>query len=375
MHRLPRAWSPPISVPRTGATNLPQAYINRIATATPANDVHEAFIDFARAGLSNPRLSRLFDRMAERSGVDHRFSHLVPAHPSGSALDTGGFYRRGAFPSTAARMEAYTEHATDLAAAVLTKLDPGPITHLVVASCTGFAAPGIDQRVADRLALGSSLARTTIGFMGCYAAVPALRLAQQAVLADPTARVAVIALELCTLHLQDTQNIETILSFLIFGDGAAAALVTAEPAGIALGAFHATTIPNTQDLITWRIGDQGFDMHLSGKVPSAIAAALRHEAERNAPDGILAGQDPASITHWAVHAGGRTVLDAVEEALRLPATALAHSRAVLRSVGNVSSATLGFVLERMLASPIRGPGLALAFGPGLCAETFHFSRV
>jgi predicted naringenin-chalcone synthase len=356
-------------------TDTPTAHINRIATATPANDVHQAFIDFARATLLDPRARRLFDRMADRSGVAHRFSHLVPAGDDGPSLDDGGFYRRGGFPSTAERMRAYERHATDLAAQAVEKLDPGPITHLIVASCTGFTAPGIDQRLAERLGLGGGLHRTLVGFMGCYAAVPALRLAHQAVLADPTARVLVVALELCTLHLQESQDLETVLSFLIFGDGAAAALVTAEPQGIALHSFHAATIPDTQDLITWRIGDQGFDMHLSGKVPGAISAALRLEADRNDGAGILAGQDPADIAHWAVHAGGRTVLDAVEQGLRLPAAALAHSRAVLNAVGNVSSATLGFVLHRILKQDTPGPGIAIAFGPGLCAETFRFSRV
>jgi predicted naringenin-chalcone synthase len=361
----------------TGAPNLTDptvAHLNRIATAIPANDVHAAFLNFARATLTDPRARRLFDRMADRSGVAHRFSHLVPAAFDGPALDTTGFYRRGAFPTTARRMQAYEQQATELAVQAVEKLDPGPITHLIVASCTGFTAPGIDQRLAERLQLGGALKRTLVGFMGCYAAVPALRLAQQAVLADPTARVVVVMLELCTLHLQETQDIETVLSFLIFGDGAAAVLVTAEPEGFALHRFHAATIPGTQDHITWRIGDQGFDMHLSGKVPGAIAAALRLEADRNDEDGIMAGQDPASIALWAVHAGGRTVLDAVEQGLRLPTHALDTSRAVLHDVGNVSSATIGFVLERMLASDCDGPGMAIAFGPGLCAETFQFSR-
>lgn len=351
------------------------AHINRIATAVPANDVHEAFISFARGSLTDPRARRLFDRMVDRAGVSHRFSHLVPAAFDGPALDTTGFYRRGAFPSTARRMDAYEQHATDLATQAVAALDPGPITHLIVASCTGFTAPGLDQRVAERLALGGHLQRTLVGFMGCYAAVPALRLAHQAVQADPDARVLVVALELCTLHLQETTDIETVLSFLIFGDGAAAALVTAEPHGLALDGFHATTIPDTQDLITWRIGDQGFDMHLSGKVPAAISGALRAEADRNDRGGILAGRSVSDIVHWAVHAGGRTILDAVEQGLRLPARALDHSRAVLNDVGNVSSATLGFVLQRMLATSTPGPGLALAFGPGLCAETFRFTRV
>ncbi len=354
---------------------MPLPHLNRIATATPRNDVHQAFITFARDTLSDPRARRVFDRMADRSGVKHRFSTLVPADAHGPSLDTGGFYRRGAFPGTGARMRAYEAAATALAVEAVERLDPGPITHLVVASCTGFTAPGLDQRIAEALDLGLSLQRTLVGFMGCYAAVPALRLAHQAVRSDPTARVLVVALELCTLHLQETQDLETVLSFLIFGDGAAAALVTAEPHGIALHGFHATTLPDTQDLITWRIGDQGFDMHLSGKVPGAIATALRAEADRNDGEGIMAGQDPADIALWAVHAGGRTVLDAVEQGLRLAPDALAHSRAVLHDVGNVSSATLGFVLERMLAGDTTGPGMALAFGPGLCAETFRFSRV
>ena len=350
-------------------------HVNRIATATPQNDVHQAFITFARDMLDDPRSRRMFDRMVERSGVAHRYSTFVPTDQDGPDLDTIGFYRRGSFPTTGARMRLYEDHATDLAVTAVERLGPGAITHLIVASCTGFTAPGLDQRVAERLGLGGSIKRTFVGFMGCYAAVPALRLADQAIRADPSARVLVVALELCTLHLQESQDLETVLSFLIFGDGAAAALVTAEPHGIALEAFHATTLPDTQDLITWRIGDQGFDMHLSGKVPAAIGTALRAEADRNDGGGILAGRDPAGIALWAVHAGGRTVLDAVEQALRLPAAALAHSRAVLHDVGNVSSATLGFVLERMLASPVTGPGLALAFGPGLCAETFRFTRV
>ena len=349
--------------------------MNRVATATPQNDVHQAFIDFARMTLHDPRARRLFDRMAERSGVEHRYSHLMPAGDSGSSLDTTGFYRRGHFPSTADRMRAYERHAIDLAENVVQRLDPGSVTHLIVASCTGFTAPGLDQRLAERLMLGGSVFRTLVGFMGCYAAVPALRLAREAVRSDPSARVLVVALELCTLHLQESQDLETMLSFLIFGDGAAAALVTAEPQGLALDSFHAATIPGTQDLITWRIGDQGFDMHLSGKVPAAIATALRVEADRNDGEGFLGRRAPEDIAHWAVHAGGRTILDAVEQALRLPATALSHSRAVLENVGNVSSATLGFVLERILAAKIPGPGVAIAFGPGLCAESFHFSCV
>jgi predicted naringenin-chalcone synthase len=355
----------------------PSAYINRIGTAVPPNDVHAAFIDFAASLLPDARARRLFGRMAERAGIAHRYSHLRPSPSLTPALDDTGFYRRGAFPGTAARMQAYEQQATRLALQAIGALavDPAGITHLVVASCTGFSAPGLDQLIQRRLGLAPSIERTFIGFMGCYAAVPALRAARHIVRSEPDARVLVVNLELCTLHLQETADLETVLSFLLFGDGAAASLVTAEPYGIALDSFRAATVSGTEDLITWRIGDQGFDMHLSGRVPQAIAAALRAERARNDCGGILQGQPPAEVTHWAVHAGGRTVLDAVEQGFELSPAALAHSRSVLREVGNVSSATLPFVLSRLLAEGEKGPGLALAFGPGLAAETFRFSLV
>lgn len=351
------------------------AHINRIGTAVPPHDVHQAFVAFARTLLADNRARAVFERMAERAGIAHRYSSFQPGLPGAEKVDAEGFYRRGAFPGTAARMARYEVDAVALAAEAVERLGVGHerVTHLVVASCTGFTAPGLDQLIADRLGLGGSLERTLVGFMGCYAAVPALRAAHHIVRSDPEARVLVVNLELCSLHLQETSDLERVLSFLLFGDGATAALVTAEAHGLALHDFHASTIPDTQDLITWRIGDQGFDMHLSGKVPGRIATALRQEAERNDAGGFLRGGDIAGTAHWAVHAGGRTVLDAVEAGLRLPSDALQHSRAVLHAVGNVSSATLMFVLARILAQGAAGPGIAMAFGPGLCAETFRFS--
>jgi len=353
------------------------AHINRIGTAVPPHDVHEAFVVFARTLLTDERSRFVFDRMAERAGMAHRYSFLRPGEPGATDVDAGGFYRRGAFPSTGARMARYESDAVTLAVQAIAQLGIGDagITHLVVASCTGFTAPGLDQLIAERLGLGGSLERTLVGFMGCYAAVPALRSAHHIVRSDPSARVLVVNLELCSLHMQETPDLERVLSFLLFGDGATAALVTADAQGIALHDFHATTIPDTQDLITWRIGDQGFDMHLSGKVPARIATALRAEADRNDAGGILHGRDLADVVHWAVHAGGRTVLDAVEAGLRLSPDALRHCRAVLHDVGNISSATLMFVLARILAQDVAGPGIGMAFGPGLCAETFRFSRL
>ena len=153
------------------------------------------------------------------------------------------------------------------------------VTHMVVASCTGFTAPGLDQQIMERLSLNPSIERTMVGFMGCAAAVNALKVAHHIVRSEPAARVLVVNLELCTLHLQETSNLEVILSALLFGDGCAASLVSAEPQGIALKDFRVATIPDTRDLITWRIGDAGFEMSLSGEVPQQIARALQRRGD------------------------------------------------------------------------------------------------
>jgi predicted naringenin-chalcone synthase len=356
------------------------AYINRIGTAAPANDIHAGFIAFARTLLTDDKLRAVFDRMAERSGIAHRYSALRVGNLAAGEVDRDGFYRRGNFPGTAARMKLYEAQALELALRAVDALgiedERSRITHLVVASCTGFTAPGLDLQLGQRLGLRVDVARTLIGFMGCSAAVPALRLAQQTVRSDPAARVLVVNLELCSLHLQETAEIETVLSFLLFGDGCAAALVTAEASGIALRDFRTAVIPDSQDLITWQIGDQGFRMYLSGKVPARIVQALRTDVERGNDGGLLRGAGPETTDLWAVHGGGRTVLDAVEIGLGLGREALHYSRAVLRDYGNMSSATVMFVLARMLADGAADSrGFAMAFGPGMVAETFRFDLV
>ncbi|MEJ1976342.1 MAG: FAD-dependent monooxygenase [Acetobacteraceae bacterium] len=264
-------------------------------------------------------------------------------------------------------MQRYERHATDLALKAVAALDEdvAQFTHIVVASCTGFTAPGLDQVLAARLGMAPDIERTLIGFMGCYAAVNALKSAFHIVRSEPAARVLVINLELCTLHLQETPDLETVLSFSLFGDGCTAALVSAEATGLGLVDFRATTLPDSADLITWHIGDQGFDMRLSGKVPGRIAAALRGELERADDGGLLRGQATQQIDLWAVHPGGRTVLDAVEQGLRLSRDALSYSRGVLNDFGNMSSATVMFILDRMIRAA-DGPqnGLCMSFGPG-----------
>jgi predicted naringenin-chalcone synthase len=219
--------------------------------------------------------------------------------------------------------------------------------------------------------LPSSVERTVLGFMGCYAAINALKLARHIVRSDASSRVLIVNLELCTVHLKDTTDLEQILSFLLWGDGCAASLVSADPTGVALDSFRAVLAAETRELMTWSIRDSGFDMLLSGQVPTAIHDAL----VGNAGD-ILKGAPVDSVDLWAVHPGGRSVLDAVERALALGPNALAASRDVLRRFGNMSSATVMFVLESLLkTAPAGAAGCAMAFGPGLVAETMLFHAV
>lgn len=353
------------------------AYVNRIGTAVPPHDVHAKFVDFAPRLLSAARDRLLFQRMARKAQIAHRFSYLEP-DPVPERLDRAGFYRRGHFPDTGERMAFYRRHAIDLAEGAIADLGGAPalagVTHLLITSCTGFAAPGLDLEIVWRFGLDPAVERTVVGFMGCYAAINAFKLAHHIVRSDAAARVLVVNLELCTLHLQEADELETVLSFLIFADGAAASLVSAEPAGIELRGFHCAVVPDSAAQITWHIGQAGFDMVLSGEVPQTI-----HDALPATIGAILGGQPVAAIRHWAIHPGGRTVLDAVERALDLDPAALAASRQVLAEYGNMSSPTVVFVLKALAEAAHRqgasegGPGCAMAFGPGLTVESMRFA--
>jgi predicted naringenin-chalcone synthase len=343
------------------------AHLNAIGTAVPPHDIHAAFIAWARKRLPE-RERKLFDRMTTRAGIGHRWSVLPDT--DGSPVDPYGFYASEPHPGTGDRMAIYADAAPTLALAAIDDLARqtplGDITHLVVASCTGFVAPGIDQIIAARLGLAPSVERLLVGFMGCYAAVAAVRSAHHIVRSEPHARVLVVTVELSTLHLQAVDQLEPLLAMLQFGDGAAAALVTADSHGFAIERPFALALPDSAELIRWAITDRGFAMHLSGDVPGRIAAAL---ADPALVATLTGGAAPDT---WAVHAGGRSILDAVEHALALDPAALAASREVLAANGNMSSATLMFVLARLLTGGRAEHGVALAFGPGLAAEGFGF---
>jgi alpha-pyrone synthase len=347
---------------------LHKPYLNAIGVAVPGHEVHQKFVSYAPRLLTSLRDRRLFARMADRSGIDRRYSVLAP-HADPERLDQGDLFRPGAFPDTRTRMALYEQCAPDLAFAAALDLDAdlSGISHIVLTSCTGFFAPGLDLQITERLGLDSGIERTAVGFMGCAAAINALKIARHIVRSEPPARVLVVCLELCTLHLQETDDLEQVLSFLIFADGCAVGVVSAEPQGLALSDFRAIVVPEAADQITWRIGNAGFEIGLSGEVPTTIARHLPKHLRA-----ILGGRPAEAIALWAVHPGGRSVLDAVERALELDPAALDISREVLRCYGNMSSATIMVVLKAILERAASGEGCAMAFGPGLVAETMRF---
>jgi alpha-pyrone synthase len=344
-------------------------YINEIATAAPPFDVQAPFLAFANTIIENSRERDIFNKAIRRAQIDHRYSFLPP-----SCFQSGGFYSPGQFADTGARMHFFEQHAIKLAAAALAQLDLGrvraKVTHLILACCTGFYAPGLDIDIVNGFGLNRSVERTVIGFMGCYAGITALKLARHMVRSEPEATVLVVNVELCTLHLQERDDLEQMLCFSLWGDGCAACLVSAEARGIELKSFHSTTIADSAEQMAWRIGDSGFDMILSGQVPRTLASALPSQVA-----GLLGGRRKEEIDIWAVHPGGRSILDAVASTLELTEDALDISRDILRRFGNMSSATIIFVLKALLERRLRGLGCAMAFGPGLTAESMVFETI
>lgn len=362
------------------------AYIHHIATGVPAFAAAQAEVrEKMKAWAPDEKTRRLIHSVYNRSGIATRhsvcpeFSQGLPARLYASAGDSAAL---AAPPGTAARNRIYAQEARTLAVqTALNLLEEQPsftaadVTHVVFASCTGFANPGPDFHLVRDLGLRPETQRYTLGFMGCYAAFPALRMAEQFCRADASAVVLVVCLELCTLHLQMTGKPDDILAHSLFADGAAAALVSArQPAGAAwrLDAFASALLPAAETEMAWEVGDRGFNIVLSSYVPEVIgtniAALLGDVAGRN-------GRSLASICHWAVHPGGRAILDKVQSGLGLEDAALACSRAVLNEYGNMSSATVLFVLKRMLEQQATGPACAVAFGPGLTVETALLERV
>ncbi|MET0725324.1 MAG: type III polyketide synthase [Leifsonia sp.] len=340
---------------------------------------------------SQEGLSRLGQRLVATSfnvsGIDTRYSvieelTLEPVEWDRQFFDaaTGELL----LPGTKVRNELYIEQATMLyveAGRRILEAMPGveaaDVTHVITVSCTGFYAPGPDYMLVRELGLAPDAQRYHLGFMGCYATMPALRLAKQLVEADPAAIVLVVSAELCTLHLRSSNDPDTIVASSLFADGAGGGIVSTrppEPGEIALelDRFETVITPVGEADMAWKIGDNGFEMILSSYVPHIIDDYIEGAiAPLLEPEPALSASPASAIAHWAIHPGGRSILDRVEAKLELSEAQLVPARETLRDFGNMSSATITFVLDNILSGAVTSGDrvLAMAFGPGLTVET------
>ncbi|MBT8484384.1 MAG: type III polyketide synthase [Phycisphaerales bacterium] len=346
-----------------------------LGTAVPAGELPqpEAAAHAARHCCATAAQTRVLRGLYRRSGVTRRGSVVIGPRPREAGLES--FYPAAdagtGNPSTASRMRRYTQEAPLLAGVAARRAldDAGvaadTITHLLTVSCTGFDAPGCDADLITRLGLPPGVRRVNVGFMGCHGMFNALAVASAFAQTDPEACVLIAAVELCSLHFAYGWATDRVVANAIFGDGAAAVVVRGAVSGPALAGSGSTLLPDTADAMGWSIGDHGFEMTLSPRVPELIRTHL--------PAWItawLATHDRrlTDIESWALHPGGPRILDAVAETLGLDDAALAPARGVLADYGNMSSPTVGFVLERLRATGASLPCVALGFGPGLTVE-------
>jgi predicted naringenin-chalcone synthase len=379
--------------------------IRSIATVVPQtslrqSDIRDVFA--AQSGMSALG-RRLVNAVFDASDIDTRHTVIEELagigsadghHPGNSAPAAPTFFDPAArvllSAGTGDRNDVYVKRSAGLfvsaacqALAAAPGIEAADVTHVVTVSCTGFFAPGPDYLVVRELGLRPSTQRYHLGFMGCYGAFPALRAARDFCRSTPEAVVLIVSAELCTLHLQTTDSRDAIVASSVFADGAAAAVVSARPrpAGqpvLQLDAFETVLTADGDADMAWSIGNQGFEMVLSSYVPRIIE---RHITGALAPllatDPTLAQGPYRAIEHWAIHPGGRSILDRVQHRLDLTAEQLGPSREVLRRYGNMSSATVLFVLRAILhaSSPPKGERIvAMAFGPGLTVETALLTR-
>jgi predicted naringenin-chalcone synthase len=325
-----------------------------------------------------------------RSGIATRYS-VIPDYCLPAAEWT--FYppteNLEPVPSVEKRMEWYGRYAPGLAVGAIRSCLEGmeessAITHLITVSCTGMSAPGLDLQIMEAMEMPTSLFRSSVNFMGCYAAIHGLKWADAICRSDPGAKVLVVCVELCTLHFQNEGTPDNISSSMLFSDGAAAVLVTSDKdprSGFRLERFHSEVSLQGKGDMAWDISSTGFRMTLSSFIPDLLGTDFASLVNRALDK---AGLQVPDVRHWCIHPGGKRILEAVAQSLDLGPGRLDPSYGVMRDYGNMSSPTLLFVLQRIAAAvkarastETNGPEyvFAGAFGPGLTMETFIASVV
>ncbi|UQZ36867.1 type III polyketide synthase [Paenibacillus sp. PK3_47] len=361
------------------------AAILGMGTALPLYSIAQSDVAelIASSLQDKPDLARFARRVFKSCGVETRYtcddSYLGTAEtcrylPSGA---------QDSIPTTEERMKKYQQEALPLAleAAKRALIDAGDsakdITHLITVSCTGQYLPGVDVMLMRELGMLPRVNRLPLIFQGCAAGLKAIQMARDVVLGAPGSRVLVVCVELCTLHFQPAKEREALFAASFFGDGASACVIAAPEAShkhyLNLGTGYSVLLPDTTEDMTWEVGNIGFDLYLSPRIPNLLGTHLEAELE------ILFGKDELPEL-WAIHPGGRGIVDSVQEVMQLSDEQTHYSREILRTAGNLSSVTIMFVLESMRQDMIAQDngakeGVAMAFGPGLTAELMRFNYV
>ncbi|GAA4440324.1 type III polyketide synthase [Ravibacter arvi] len=359
-----------------------RGFITGLGVSVPPHRFSQAGVGgfMKRHMLLDEKLGRWVDLLVKQSKINFRHS-VIPDYGTG----TGGYQffpnneSLTPFPGVSARMKAYKQHALPLAVSAAEKCmrsagGTGEITHLIVVSCTGMYAPGLDVGLVGALGLPGSVSRTCINFMGCYAAFNALKVASAIVGADDRARVLLVCVELCSLHFQkESAETNHLLTNMLFADGASAALVEAVPSSgkpsFAVVDYASDLFPEGKDEMTWEISDFGFAMKLTGHVPEVLRNGVGGVLER-----LLQANNTGmgEVRHFAFHPGGPRVLEVLEKACNISPSANRWAYETLRDFGNMSSATLFFVLQKIMENEVIKAGdlvLSAAFGPGLTCES------
>ncbi|MEN9600197.1 MAG: hypothetical protein RL596_2518 [Bacteroidota bacterium] len=359
------------------------ANIISIATAVPAyKHAQKDILAFMQDIYALPeKENRVLKFLYDHSGINSRYS-AIPDYSK--VFESSKFIptnKHAIFPLLEERMGIYEKVALDLSVEAITKLidgyvQPTDITHLITISCTGMSAPGLDLQVMEALQLAPTIFRTSINFMGCYAAIHGLKMAKMICDSTPNANVVVVATELCTLHFQQAYSEDNAASSLLFADGAAAVLVSntmQTKQSLQMDGFYATVANKGKDDMAWELSSKGFLMRLSSYIPQLIES----DVEALVAAALTANKySKEDITHWCIHPGGKRILDLIEKKLALPTDALKTSRTVLKEYGNMSSPTVLFVLKELMetSNVAQAKMMGMAFGPGLTMETFFVSR-
>jgi predicted naringenin-chalcone synthase/4-hydroxybenzoate polyprenyltransferase len=362
----------------------PLSYIAAIETAVPeycySQEALTAFYLKSTDDLTNKRKIKI---VAGKTGIENRYSVISDFDKEPEDYE---FFNKTITllpePTLTQRMALYQKHATGLSKKAIEKIAgfqhiKSSITHLITVTCTGLFAPGLDVELMRELNLKPSIQRSSVNFMGCNAAIIALKNADAICRSEPDAKVLIVCTELCSIHFQKQYNDDYLLSNLIFADGAASVLVTSQPSGeylhqVKIDAFNSMILHNGYSDMAWRLSETGFIMNLSSYVPDLIRKNIKP---------MLQSVDlkPEDYKHWAVHPGGKRIVDDFAAALELDKCFLAPTYNVLKNYGNMSSPTVLFVLKEVLekAKPENRHNkiFAAAFGPGLSIETMQMQYV